>query len=668
LGGIGKTRVVAEFARRHAGLFPDGVWFVDLSELEADADVAPFACDVLRELAPLACSLEDLAAAVADRHALIVFDGCDRVREAAARFAAALPTSDIPVRVLATAHEAFGIVGEHVHGLGPLALADGVELLVDRARDAGAYVDEARQATMAAIVQHLDALPLAIELAAPQLRTLAPNDLLAQIDQGLAAFDRTVDAVFDWSRRLLDFDEERVFRRLAIFAGQFTIEGAIRVCALDADRNEATIASAVERLAAKSLISRDASVTPPRFSHLEIGRLYAQRLLIEAGEFETSSEAFVRYHVALAERLEGALGMMPAAAWYELVEADAQNIRYALAVALEWGLLEEAAIICRCIHTWFLERGALVTGDLRDRLAAALDTSDLPPSTEGALALALAALLRTDEPAVAYDLARRAYDCYRAARDPLRIADALRSIVSTELQVTGRVDPSIDEELLEAIDASLEFGSTIRAAELLNNLGVAYAQDEEPSRLHDALECFERSTALLDARGDRDRSGRVIGNAAAVAFFLGDLKLAVRRSGQAVEILERARAMPSSARQLANHGYYLFTDRRFDEARDALLRALAQLRDVNDRSGLVSAFEYLALFAHARGDDLRALRFFGFADTLLGSKFVRQARKADLLEPVMAQIRRNVGDELFEATMRLGATLSLEQAVQEAYD
>jgi diguanylate cyclase (GGDEF)-like protein len=672
-GGVGKTRIALEIARRLGGFFPEGAWFLDLSMLDDGEDLVPFVCEILRPVAPLARDAASLASALGGKRMLLLLDSCEHVIVPAVELVDALTAAAPQLRVLITSREALGARDEVVHRLGSLPLEDAIEMFAERARNVGVWLGDERRAVIAAIVGQLDAIPLAIELAVPQLRKMSPEELLKRLDDRLHILgmenpggpnrQQTLEALLDWSHRLLDEYGRRLFRRLAIFTGGCTLEAAMHVC-VDAEFNEAQLRESLDDLIAKSLVQAESAPSGTRYRQLEVTRVYAQGLLAQAQEFDSAAYSHVHYFTRLAERMEAMLESTPMTQWRHRASLDAQNFRAALSLAIDAGDIENVASICEALQYWLWEYGGVQSTDLTRRIATVLTTT-LKPVWEAPLRLALAALVRRSDRIRAHDLARRALDLYRGLGDRLRVADALRCATSLQHDTRGAPDKVLEAEMNRYVDLMLDAGSTLRAAELLNNLGVFYAQTLDNARLHDALGCFERAAALLEARGDSDRVGRVIGNSAGIAFLLGDVDLAVRRSRRAVDLVDRSDESWIGGRQWANHGYYLLVSGAVDEARAALRRGLSAMRDVGDKAGVAGAIEYEAQLFHRTGNDALAARLIGFADAAFGTDVSRQAREAQMMRELIEGVRNKLGHEAYAAETTRGAALSLEQVIVE---
>lgn len=309
-GGIGKTRLALRAARRLERHFPDGVWLVELAELE-DPDLLPYA--VARSLQvqerPNDAIDQALLAHVQDRRLLLVLDNCEHLIDSCRRLAVSVVSECERVRILCTSRERLGVDGEAVVVLSALdvpvdadrlsvdRLADveALRLLTDRASavapDFALTAENCRAATE--ICQRLDGLPLAIELAAVRLASMAPGDLLERLDDRLRLLaathktgverSQTLRAAVDWSHELLSEEERMLWRRLSVFAGSFGLAAAEGVCA-GADLERERIADLIGGLVAKSILTMDRGSRRGRYRLLETLRLYGAQRLAEAGE------------------------------------------------------------------------------------------------------------------------------------------------------------------------------------------------------------------------------------------------------------------------------------------------------------------------------------------------------------------------------------------------
>jgi non-specific serine/threonine protein kinase len=353
-GGAGKTRVAGEVASRVAGRFADGVWLAELAAVRDPAQVAVAAAAALgiRELSSPSAA-EALAQALARRQLLLVLDNCEHVIGAAAELCGKLLLGADDVRVLATSREALQIAGEARYRLAPLTLPDpdnpadqegseALALFADRARrvDASFTLDGETTPVAARLVARLDGMPLAIELAAARVEALGVAQLLDRIDDRFSLLktgdrlaadrQRSLAATVEWSYRLLDERERRVFRAVSVFPGPFTLEGAEAVAGPGAG-------PAVLHLVDCSLLvpPRPGPDGRSRYLMLETLRAYGSGLLAEAGEQDAAAAALAGYALELAQDATSALmtraGEVAAARWLDAEDATTR-------MALNWAL------------------------------------------------------------------------------------------------------------------------------------------------------------------------------------------------------------------------------------------------------------------------------------------------------------------------------------------
>ena len=375
-GGVGKTRLAAEVAGQVAGRFAEGAWLVELAAVADPAQVPAVVAAGLgvREL-PGVPAAEAVARVLSRQQVLLVLDNCEHVIGAAARLCAGLLPACDDVRVLATSREPLRVPGEARYRLGPLALrgpgdaadaggSEAVALFADRARraDAGFALDGQTAQAVGRLVARLDGMPLAIELAAARVEALGVIQLLDRIDDRfglLTAGDRTAPsrqrslaATVEWSYRLLDEDERRVFRAVSVFPGPFTLEGAEAVAGEDAG-------PAVLRLVDCSLLvpPRTGPDGRSRYGMLETLRAYGAGLLAEAGDEDWAAAALAGHALGVAEEAAAGLqistGEVAAAG---LLDAEDATMRQVLA----WALDHDAALALRlavALAPWWQLRG-----------------------------------------------------------------------------------------------------------------------------------------------------------------------------------------------------------------------------------------------------------------------------------------------------------------------
>jgi predicted ATPase/DNA-binding CsgD family transcriptional regulator len=387
-GGVGKTRLAVEVARRVAGRFADGVWLVELAAVFDQALVpAAVAAALGIRQPPGTPVVESLAAALGRQQRLLVLDNCEHLLEAVAQLCATLLPAADDVRVLATSREPLGLAGEARYRLPPLTLpepgdpagtaaSEAVTLFADRARQADPEFGLTGESgpLVAQIVARLDGMPLAIELAAARAEALGLAQLLDRLDHRftlLTGSDRTASprqrslaATVDWSYQLLSDPERQVFRRLAVFPGPFTLDAAEAVAGTAAE-------PVVLHLVDCSLLAPPSTGPDGRARYLmvETLRAYGLERLAEASEQAGASAALAGHALQVAEQaaagLETSAGELAAT---RLLEAEDATVHQGLAWALDHDH-GTALRLALALAPWWFVRGRWASG--YQQLAAA---------------------------------------------------------------------------------------------------------------------------------------------------------------------------------------------------------------------------------------------------------------------------------------------------------
>ena len=355
-GGIGKTRLALEVARRLLPRFPDGVFVAELGPLSSPELVPATVASALGlTLGAGAVSPEGVAGAVGTRNLLLVMDNCEHVIVAAAGMAEALLRASPGAVLLATSREPLRVSGEHIYRVPALEVPaednqdiedvfrhGAVRLFVSRAHAAEPrYVAEARvAAATAAICRHLDGIPLAIELAATRVVAFGVDGVATRLDDrfrlltgGIRTLPRhhTMRATLDWSYELLSGPEQMVLRRLGVFAGVFMLEAATAVAA-SIDISGSDVVDAIANLVGKSLLSTDVGGAVVRYRLLETTRAYAREKLIESVEVDHVARRHAEYYRDLFQRAEADSETRPTAEWLAAYRPYLDDVR----LALDW--------------------------------------------------------------------------------------------------------------------------------------------------------------------------------------------------------------------------------------------------------------------------------------------------------------------------------------------
>ncbi|MEU5539848.1 BTAD domain-containing putative transcriptional regulator, partial [Streptomyces sp. NPDC020362] len=446
-GGCGKTRLALAVAARRCDDFRDGAWFVDLAGL-AEPHLVPEAVAAALgvQLPQSGGGREALIAQLSGRAMLLVLDNCEHLVDACAALASEVLARCPDVFVLATSREPLRSYGERTFRVPSLGLPDprrlpglkevgrfaSVRLFVERAAEAspGFGLTAANVEAVAQICFRLDGMPLALELAAARVHVLAPRQIAERLDDALALLghgsrrgatrQETLLATLEWSHRLLDDEERRLFRRLAVFAGGFSLAAAEEVCAEGV--HDTSVLDLLGRLADKSLVCVEPRQDEVRYRLLETLRQYAADRLRAAGEQAATEARHRRFYLALAEaqNREPPTGVRGTTS-LEL-EADYGNLRAALRSFLRHEP-DSALRLAVALRLFWPERGRLAEGRrwLEDILAAAPEPT---PQRASALMGQAVLAIRLGDGSPLEDIAEQIVGIHRHRQAPAELASA----------------------------------------------------------------------------------------------------------------------------------------------------------------------------------------------------------------------------------------------------
>jgi len=365
-GGVGKTRLALRLAEQCADRYPDGVWVCDLAAVREPSqtiDAVTTALDVQRRQDR--STLEGLVDVLQPRRLLVAFDNCEHLLGPIGDVAAAILRTCPSVQVLATSREPLALDGETVWPLHPLPLPEAgaadpvqvvesaaVRLFVDRAGAAspGFRLTDETAPYVLEICQRLDGLPLALELAAARVRSMAPPDIARGLDAPFALLTsgrrddprhQTLLATVEWSYELLGPTEQAVFDRLSVFAGAFTLDDAEQVCA-DASVPASEITTVVPALVDKSMVVVDTMGSSARYSLLETLREFGRERLDSAGATSHLRSRHAAHFIERVEQAAPALGDTDEAAWTRWLDDSFDDLRVAHRTALVAGNVDWA--------------------------------------------------------------------------------------------------------------------------------------------------------------------------------------------------------------------------------------------------------------------------------------------------------------------------------------
>jgi predicted ATPase/class 3 adenylate cyclase len=361
IGGTGKTRLSLQASADLIDEFPDGVWFIQLAPI-SDASLVPQAVASawnVREQQGRSLS-ETLVDYSSTKHLLLILDNCEHVAEACALLSDQLLLGAPNIKILATSRVTLNVHGEMTYPVPTLALPDpqqrlsltalthfeAVRLFIDRAitvRPAFS-VSNANAPAVAQICQHLDGIPLAIELAAARIRALSPDQIAARLgdrfnlltggSRTVLPRQQTLRATMDWSYDLLPEDERKLLNQLSVFAGSFSLEAVESVCVIH-DESKAHTLDLLTALVDNSLVIVEDEDLETRYRLLETVRQYASEKLNASTELNATQDRHLAFFLDLAERAEPETIGTYQVLWFDRLEKESDNLRAALGWAQE---------------------------------------------------------------------------------------------------------------------------------------------------------------------------------------------------------------------------------------------------------------------------------------------------------------------------------------------
>ncbi len=693
-GGCGKTRLAIQVASGLAAAprFKQGAWWVDLAPLNDSALVATAVAATfhLRESPPTPLTfilIEHLRA----KEILLVLDNCEHLFDSCARLAQTLLTACPRLSILATSRSPLGLAGEVAWRVPSMSMPDPDDApSLDQLTqfDAARLFDERATAvvtnwkladhasTVARICARLDGIPLAIELAAARLKVLSAEQIAARLDDCfdlLTAGSRTalprhqtLRAAMDWSFDLLSEEERELFRRLAVFAGGFSLEAVEAVSSIQYSVNSSphteywtlNTVDLLTSLIDKSLVGVEQKGNAMRYRLLETVRQYAREKLVEANEFEASCARHRDWFLQLAEQADPKLRSGEQMEWFARLELEMENLRAALAWSL--GQTDDASA-ARALRlagalVWFwIMRGYIAEG--RTWLERSLENCAITPARAKALVGLAAVEYFVGTRAKCRALCDEALVLYRQQGDKWGIAlsaiiggaaESDRSRSSMLFEEARLLEQELKDEWLAAGTDVLQGGHARRRGDL-SRAGALFES---------ALDHARRS-------GDRWMIGNALVNAGHLALDQGEDD---RSTVLYTEALKFHREM-GDKHQIANilYGLGIVAWHRDDcQQADALLKqSLTLRREIGDTRDVVGTIWALGRVATTQQRYERAARLLGSADVQREIVFEKERRAID---DDVRTLRAQVGEAMFDKVWAEGRAMSLHQATEYALE
>jgi predicted ATPase len=677
-GGIGKTSLAEAAAVGIASRFSGGTWFIALAALgSGDAVPSAFAAALGVQPRRDASVTDSIVASYRDQRALVVVDNCEHVIDEVALVVEAMLRGCPHLTVLATSREPLALRGERrvdllslaVPGVSDtpaeIAAAASVQLLCERAAEAGRQLslDRDDAPVVGDLCRLLGGIPLAIELAASQLRVLRPVDALERLRAGIEILrderrdapdrHRTLHATMDWSYQLLGPDEQRLFDRLAIFLGGFTLDAADAVCSGEGV-DASDVAELLWRLVDRSMVHIDDHSGASRYAVLEPLRQHALGHLDPSEQSRLAGRHLIYFRDVAESSTIGIRGS-DEAAWVDRLNADFQNLRAAARHGVSSSRLDDAARLVAALHDYAIWRQRFEVGDWA---CAVLDLAGAEHHPAASVLFATAGWGRciAGEFDRAIDLANRGLE---AERRTSRECGWLHDVLGHAQFFQANNNAGLDHSHAE-IDRARTSGDRYRLAYVLadnamheymvGNVEAARTGADEALALAEAQECpsligvahAARSMAQLDVNPDEARA-------------------AARKAARAAGTVEA-----DWTKNVVTTWLVLLAVDRTDRTSDLVLarEAIDSYRRAGDevraRTVAHNCLPVLAAVLAPDGtDDLAQLH-----GASLDRPIMKAAFMDEYLNPAIANLESMLGSTAFAAAVERGRELTTSQAAE----
>jgi len=649
-GGAGKTRLAIEVARQLLDVFPDGVWLAELAAL-SDAQLVPRAVAEAVGLneQPARPAIETLSDYLASKRILLVLDNVEHLLEGCVQFVDLIVRRCPHVAMVVTSRERLGMTGEMTYRVpsltvpGPsdnvapdgLLAYEGARLFVARAKlarpDFDLTVENA--SGVASICTRLDGIPLAIELAAPRLRSMSVVELSQGLDHRFALLiggsrtalprQRTLRSTIDWSYDLLREPEKVLLQRLSVFAGGWTLAAAEAVCA-GAGIEQGDVLELLTSLADKSLVVPEQGDAQTRYRLLETVRQYAREKLDDDDGSAAVRLRHRDYFLALAEEADSKLKGAEQPGWLRRLQEEHDNLR----AGLEWSLVEAepkgGLRLCGALQRFWWTRGHFTEG--RQWCTRVLRKAGAEERT----------------------------------RDRAKVLNEAGGLAFHQGDF-----PAARALLEESLAILRELGDRPGIAVSLNTLGnVVCEQADYPA----GRAMYEQSLAIHRELGERHGIALVLGNMGSEAVNQGDYPAAKAMLEESLAIRRELGDRSGIAGALSNLGHVALNQGDHPAARALYEESMSICREIGERQVIPYPVEGLAAVAASLHDSLRAARIWGAAERSraeIGAPLSPNERPGYDRRVAAARIASG-DDAAFDRAWEEGRCLTLDQAIELA--
>jgi predicted ATPase/class 3 adenylate cyclase len=690
-GGTGKTRLALQIAAEVLPDFPDGAWLVELAPLGDPAYVLPAVAAVfrLRELPgrPLSTLVTDY---LRGKTLLLLLDNCEHLIEACAHLADELLHACPHLKIIASSRESIRLIGETVYHVPSLALPDAlaapletlsqceaVRLFIERARAAQPrFALTANNASaIAAVCRRLDGIPLALELAAARVKVLSAEQIAARLDDRFRLLvngsrtalprQQTLRAMIDWSYDLLPEDERQLLCQLSVFTGGWSLEAAEAVGA------SPDMLGMLAQLINKSLVTMDEFDAGTRYHLLETVRQYAHEKLLEAGEEERVRDRHLDFFLQLTEAAESKLIGREMIACLDQFEVEQDNLR----AALEWALEKNPLAALRLVSVLYLfwgRRTSLIEG--LNWVRTALSRAEAAPhEDEIAQSYLLArAKAMAGQAALSFELgdnlaALAAVEASASLARQIGASQTLAFALGTGATIFGVMNNVVSARAWadECIALCRQYGFVFEMGMLSGPFVFLAIVDDQPVQAGVQEEILRAARAS----GNPWAMGRAKLNAGRLALISGNLAEAYTRFEEAATLFQRMRDRSYYNSSRSEIGHVLRLQGRYHEAVTVYRETIRAWQEFGQSAAVAHELECFAFIAGAIGQNERAARLFGAAETLrelIGMAMTPRERLE--YDQALSQLREQMNEVQLHDAWAEGWTMGMDDAIHYALE
>jgi predicted ATPase/DNA-binding CsgD family transcriptional regulator len=688
---VGKTSLALQVAHELSNTlsagsgqdFADGIFFISLAPISDPTLIIPTIAQTLGVIeSPNRLLLDSLKEFLRDRRALLLLDNFEQIMSAAPLLSELL-SACAGLRMLATSREALRLRGEHEFPLSPLALpaqssvellsqSPSIALFVQRAQaiQPDFQLTSGNAASVAEVCARLDGLPLALELAAARIKLLPPKAMLEKLQvsslqiltggaRDLPARQQTLRNAVEWSYDLLDADEKRMFRWLAVFVGGCTLEAAQSVGGSPASID------ILESLVSKSLLRQTETEGAPRLTMLETIREFGLEQLSNAHEMDPARGVHTSYYLSFAEEAEKGLTGADQKNWLLRLDREQDNLRAALRWAIEHREVDTAQRLAGALQPFWFRRGYWSEGRRWLEDALAMDSGATQNQFFRAKALFEAGMLARFQGdfARARILCEQSLASYRTLGDKPAMLKALAQLS----RISGFQDDQTATNAFLAEAASLieTLPDSIVKADAYTDMAIAMISHHARQGLYppEAARYLHESERIQRALDNPVGLALALMHLANHALFAGDYTRAASQLDETERMVrelgdDRLLSRVSMIRMLLD-----LQEGDFAAARRRVEEILQQVINRGDHH-VASSLPIMSVILHGQGLDEWSARVFGLAEALKRAgqwnSEVAVLNHRLRLGEIRTEVRARLGEEAFARETEAGQRLKLE--------